>query len=351
MTLGPESVPPESLIFRPPTLDDIPAVVEFLNLTWGEMVGVEEFSAGELRHEWQEPGFDPQAQIRLTTGPDGEILGFAEYYLREPFTRGFGWIQVHPDWRESDIVSRSYEWILESARSAIIKAPDGARVSLVFYTSENDPFMPDFLLSRDYTILRRFLKMLIEMEAEPDPVMWPLGLDGKTPITVHTYQDGELKAVVQAMRDSFQDHWGYVERPFELDLELWQHRIEEDDFDPSLWFLVRDGGRIAGISLCRPYMTGQEDTGWVSVLGVLRPWRRKGLGTALLKHSFVELYRRGQRKVGLDVDAESLTGALRLYEKAGMHLHHEFRDYELELRPGVELGTTRVEGGPDSDGD
>jgi ribosomal protein S18 acetylase RimI-like enzyme len=77
--------------------------------------------------------------------------------------------------------------------------------------------------------------------------------------------------------------------------------------------------------------------GWVGSLGVLRPWRKRGLGLALLRHSFNEFYRRGKRKVGLGVDAQNLTGALRLYENAGMHVHKAFDQYEKELRPGQEL--------------
>ena len=81
------------------------------------------------------------------------------------------------------------------------------------------------------------------------------------------------------------------------------------------------------------------DMGWVSTLGVRRPWRRKGLGLALLQHSFGEFHRRGKCRVGLGVDADSLTGATRLYEKAGMEVHRQYASYEKELRAGVDLST------------
>jgi ribosomal protein S18 acetylase RimI-like enzyme len=77
--------------------------------------------------------------------------------------------------------------------------------------------------------------------------------------------------------------------------------------------------------------------GWVGTLGVRREWRKCGIGMALLRHSFNEFYRRGKRKVGLGVDAQNLTGALRLYENAGMHVHQAFDQYEKELRPGREF--------------
>ena len=57
----------------------------------------------------------------------------------------------------------------------------------------------------------------------------------------------------------------------------------------------------------------------MGILGVRRPWRKRGLGLALLLHSFSAFHRRGQRRVSLGVDAGSLTGALRLYERAGSY--------------------------------
>ena len=75
-------------------------------------------------------------------------------------------------------------------------------------------------------------------------------------------------------------------------------------------------------------------------IGGHRAARLDGANTgalALLHHSFGELYRRGKRKVGLEVDAQSLTGATRLYEKAGMRVDRQYDVYEKELRSGRDL--------------
>jgi mycothiol synthase len=81
------------------------------------------------------------------------------------------------------------------------------------------------------------------------------------------------------------------------------------------------------------------EMGWVDDLAVRRSWRRRGLGMALLHHSFGEFYRRGTRKVALEVDSQNLTGATRLYERAGMHATRQYDVYEKELRAGEELST------------
>ena len=100
---------------------------------------------------------------------------------------------------------------------------------------------------------------------------------------------------------------------------------------------------IAGMSLCYPKQVEDPQMGWVSTLGVRRPWRRRGVALALLHHSFGEFYRRGQQRVGLGVDAESITGATRLYEKAGMYVQRRYNTYHKELRPGKELGTKTLQ--------
>jgi ribosomal protein S18 acetylase RimI-like enzyme len=77
--------------------------------------------------------------------------------------------------------------------------------------------------------------------------------------------------------------------------------------------------------------------GWVGTLGVRRAWRKRGLGEALLLHSFGEFYKRGMKTIGLGVDAENPTGATRLYKKAGMSVAAEYVIYEKELRAGCDI--------------
>ena len=99
-------------------------------------------------------------------------------------------------------------------------------------------------------------------------------------------------------------------------------------FDPTLWFVAEEGDEIAGVALCSWHQSGDPQFGWVNVLGVRRPWRKRGLGLALLLHAFAEFGRRGATRVGLGVDAENTTGAVRLYERAGMSVARRNDTYE-----------------------
>ena len=92
-----------------------------------------------------------------------------------------------------------------------------------------------------------------------------------------------------------------------------------------------------GYQHIRSSYTMHIDMDTFPVAPVWRAWRKRGLGLALLRHAFCELYQRGKHKTALGVDAENLTGALRLYENAGMHIHQTFDRFEKEIRPGKEI--------------
>ena len=108
-------------------------------------------------------------------------------------------------------------------------------------------------------------------------------------------------------------------------------------YDPRFWFVAMDGDQMAGICICRRVDAEDPECGWVNALGVRRDWRKRGVGYALLKQSFAAFYADGRKRAGLGVDSQNLTGALRLYERAGMHVQRQFDQYEKEFRPGKEL--------------
>jgi GNAT superfamily N-acetyltransferase len=101
------------------------------------------------------------------------------------------------------------------------------------------------------------------------------------------------------------------------------------------------GDEVAGIALCRDFP--EMDQGWIDTVGVRRPWRRTGVALALLHHAFADFDRRGRRTAGLGVDAQSLTGATRVYEKAGMHAKFRFALYSRTLRDGIDVTTQELQ--------
>jgi ribosomal protein S18 acetylase RimI-like enzyme len=186
--------------------------------------------------------------------------------------------------------------------------------------------------------IRQSWRMVIDLPNPPATPKWPQG------ITLRDYNHPQDAVIIYRLEDDiFQDHWGFIQQPFESGFKRWLHHATgRDDFDPTLWTLAMDGDEIAGLLRCRPQDDSDPEMGWVSVLGVRRPWRGRGLGLALLLHAFGEFHRRGKQRAGLGVDSENLTGATRLYEKAGMHIERQYSTYELELRRGREMITQTI---------
>jgi mycothiol synthase len=333
---------PKGFFARPATVDDLEGVVEMINACSRELIGVDITNPSDFLLEWETPVFNLETDTCLVIAPGGQIAGYYDVWdLDNPHVMVQCWGRVHPQYTGCGIGSYLLDWSEHRARQAISKAPEDARVVLQSFALSIDLKAGDLIRQAGFNLIRHSWRMVIELDGQPPQPQWPTG------IRVRNFTPGqEERAVLHAVRDSFKDHWGYVEHPFEEEFERWNHFIKDsEEFDPTLWFLAVEGDEIAGVSLCRPKINDDPDMGWVGTLGVRRPWRRLGLGLALLQHSFNEFYRRGNRKVGLGVDAQNLTGATRLYQKAGMHADpaRQFDLFEKELRPGKDMRTQTVE--------
>jgi GNAT superfamily N-acetyltransferase len=298
------------------------------------------------RQDWMEPGFNLETDSQIVLTKQGNVVGYCEVWdILEPPVKLNLWLQLHPDYKHTDVGNRLLTWAEQRSLQALERTPGDLRVVMHSYVPAADEATCQIFRARGFKTIRHFWTMVLDLEGEPAAPVWPKGLHVRA-MRRHSDEVDILKAV----RETFKDHWGYVDAPFEEEKERWLHRLETDiEFDPSLWFLAMDGDEIAGISLCKWKAFDDPEIGWVNILGVRRPWRRRGVALALLQHSFREFYARGRCKIGLGVDALSLTGATRVYEKAGMRSdpRRELLLYEKELKPGREIRTQSLDlGGP-----
>ncbi|MCP4540753.1 MAG: GNAT family N-acetyltransferase [Chloroflexi bacterium] len=330
---------PEGFATRPATMDDLKAVVALYNACSIEYIDRALVEETEMRANWKMPHFNLETDTQVVLTPDGELVGYASMWDYAPHVSLFAGVRVHPAYLGRSIGTFLEQWAEERARRSISKAPESARVSLQQRAFSTNAAGQTFLRQRGYQLVRHFLSMVIEMDAPPPELVVPEG------IVIRPFvREREARALVHALRDSFKDHWGYVEQPFEDEYAQWATLMDDDpSFDESLWFVAMDGEEIAGFSLCYDVTGEGPDVGTVEELGVRRPWRRRGIAKALLGHSFTEMYRRGRTTVTLGVDASSLTGATHLYEKAGMRVRYQSDRFEKELRPGQDLSTQSVQ--------
>jgi len=321
---------PENFLQRPMTPDDIPALLEMNQACDMVEFGRIRTLESDLRMGMEMPGHDLTKDSWVIVAPDGRMAGLGFCGHLPPISRLFENLRVHPDYAGLGLYDYLHERIAERARDFIAEADEGVRVSTLIWCPEKAVELSEALERAGLKHIRTNWIMRIDMaELPPEPV-WPEGVELR-PFTMDL-----AHAIYEADDEAFHDHWGHIRFPF----EAWElFTTKRDGFDPNLWHLAYDGDEIAGFSL------NSIDNGeaWVGELGVRRPWRKKGLGLAFLRHSFRDFYQRGQRSVILNVDSENLTGATRLYTRAGMHPVEQTNVFELELRPGVELSTETLE--------
>lgn len=281
-------------------------------------------SADDLREEWESPGFTLETDAWVITTEEGRVVGFEEFFTKYAHAALEGDGYVHPDFLGQGIGTTMLRALEERARKEMELAEPEHRVYIRIGLSVGDLAARELHENEGYQPIRFYWRMEISLDEVPPASDWPDGIELR-PFDAET----QSYLLYRAHEEAFSDHWGHTPRSF----EEWEHRvIKADDFDPNLYYIAWDGDQIVGYALCR-YRMGN---GWVGTLGVRRTWRKRGLGLALLYHSFAEFHKRGKTNINLGVDAANPTGATRLYQKAGMQVGAEYVSYEKELRPGLE---------------
>lgn len=325
---------PEGLTARAPVWSDADAVATLYNACSMAEIGAPDTTAEKVQREWQTPGFNLEHDAWLVATTDGQMIGYTEVWSQEPYSRMYGDGRVHPAYLGRSIGTHLLQWQEARAREIMADAPTEARITLVNRALNTNEFARRLLQDAAFAIERHFWRMAMDLVAEPPAPEWLEGIVVRTAVPSQ-----DERAIYEARDEAFRDHYDYQSIPF----ETWLHWQTSDpqQYDPSLWFLALDGEQIAGAALCRPHLAEDPGMGWVDDLGVRQPWRRRGLGMALLRHAFGAFYRRGTPRVGLSVDAANLTGATRLYERAGLHVVRQIDYYAKELRPGRDVSEER----------
>lgn len=282
-------------------------------------------SAAELEHEWKTHKFNPETDSHVIETQDGRVIAYGEFFNSQAHADLNADLYVHPEFKGRGLFPAMLTWIEARAREEMKLAEPDLRIFIRSSMDGKDEIAKLAHEAEGYTTVRFSWRMEINLEEAPPAPMFPAGIELR-PFD----KEAHARLLLDAENEAFSEHWGSHASTF----EEWSHRkLEKAEFDPTLWLVAWDGDQIAGFSQNRFRM----GIGWVGTLGVRKPWRKSGLGLALLLHSFGEFYKRGMKTIGLGVDASNKTGATRLYQRAGMHIASEFVTYEKELRPGRRL--------------
>ena len=324
-----------TLILQPIRETDYAEVVEAINASDRVFVGHNIVTLEELANDIKTFEADPETDTCVVRSADGKIIAYADFWPGvAPHVRMFGFVRIHPDHKGEGAGTALTQWMESRAREELVKAPTDLKVTLGQRAYSNQPNARAFLESCGYIHDRSSFRMTIDLDNEiPHPVL-PAG------ITVVNIQrnEADMRRALKAQQEAFLDHYGAIAEPFEDYFKRENtHILGDDAFDLSACYMALEGDQVAAVCVNQTSIAGYMDSAWVGTLSVRRPWRKRGLGLALLHTTFREMQRRGKQQVGLYVDAQNLTGALRLYQSAGMYVQYENCYFEKLLRDGKDI--------------
>ncbi len=296
------------MTLRIPAEADRPRVLELMRAFDAAAWGDSDWNENGLREHWD--GLDLERDAWIVE-LDGRIAGYVDVDIRGSRVIADGY--VAPDLRSRGVGSA----LVAAVEQRALEEP--GRV-FVHYATLGEWSAP-FFAACGYEPVRHQWRMVVDLEEEPEAP----APDG---IALRPYRPGEERAIHEALEEAWADGgWHHHPRTFEEAAPETFGRVRHD---PSLCLVALDGDEVAGASLNDWKRNG--NWGWIGTLGVRPAFRRRGIAEALLKRSFAEFFRRGERCVALGVDAESPTGATRLYARAGMRVLYVVIVYEKELR-------------------
>jgi mycothiol synthase len=302
---------------RPARRDDLDALVALFEARDRVDVGFIDPSRDEIVADWAATRFDFERDTVIAETSDGAIAGYGLVLSLDASVQIFGMGTVHPQHTGRGLGSAL---LLETERRAELRLPSG--VSAPFRTSASSTAAAalELFVERGYVHVRSFWHMQRGLPADDAPVDVPDGITMRLGAS-----EGDELIAYQVLDEAFRDHFGY--EPSEQQEWLQEFR-GMPGYDPSLIVLAFEGDEPVGVSVS---MAADDGVGWVGDLGVRGPWRRRGVGRALLTRSFAELAARGHHEVRLGVDTENTTGATHLYAGVGMTVRRRYDLYEKLL--------------------
>jgi mycothiol synthase len=285
----------------------------------------------QMEHEMSWPNYQAETDCFLAF-KNGWLVGYADFFFRRGVDGAdsvfYTWGVVHPRWRRLGVGRELMQALYRRATERLAEVEEGP-VYFQGSTRDVEEDRKALFESLDMAPVRYFVNMVRPINNGLPPVEMPDGF------RLRPFDPArDVETVWRVDMESFQDHWGSTGFP----LEEFEHWIGQPHFRPELWLLAEEEatGRVAGISLNKIdpdwiAQTGRQE-GYVNTLGVLREYRKRGLGTALLAQSLRVLRQAGMEAAHLGADAENLTGAVRLYERLDFRVRKTSVAYRRTMR-------------------
>lgn len=309
---------PDGWRTRRPTLADVPEILRLAHASDIAAVGEPDYTAEEVREALTAPHTDPDRDCWLALDPAGAIVGWANPYNATGGDRDFLEVYV---WPERGLPALRPLLALLLARAT----ERGREFGHERYTVRagaiptEQPWI-SALTDAGFAFLKQHARMTMALDG---PVTVPEPAPGVLVRPVRPDDEAELRRFHGTVEEAFRDS----DHPA-MDYPTWRERLDsEKSIAWDEWFVGEVDGQWAGV-LQSSDSSAEDNDGWVRALAVLRPYRRRGVGAALLHRAFAAYAAKGRTSAGLGVDLANPTQAARLYRAVGMRPLYEANIYQ-----------------------
>ena len=270
---------------------------------------------------------DPHKDMIFAEMQD-EVIGFGRVWwvLKSDGTRTYvHFILLLPQWREKGIRLAMLNRNERRVREIAAHHPKDESRYFETWAADTETDWERLLVGANYKPVRYLFEMVRPNLDDIPDLPLPEGLE------VRLVKPEHYRKIWDAAGEAFQDHWGAAEWKDEW-FQQWQ---EKSYFNPELFQIAWDGDEVVGTVL--NYISQEENSefnrkrGYTEEITVRRPWRRRGLARALIARSFKVLKERGMTQAALAVDAENISGALKLYQDMGFRTVKRYTTYHKPL--------------------
>ena len=291
------------VLTRPASRADVASILALYWLYDEAIRGARDTDETDITGDWDAPGFDLSTST-LIVEEEGSVIGYAVVDAH-----GSADTVTSPVARAGDVQDRVLAWL------------EARGIPLEHHLPAADTEVAERLRRRGWTPTRQFWRMRIELDAPTPQPRWPAEVE------VRSFERGADDSTVHELIETCFAQIG-GQRP--RTLEQWSaFLLDTPRFDASMCVVAWRKGKPVGAVMSEDV----DDYGFVRQLAVSPDFRGKGLGIALLYECFRRHAERGLPATVLFVDAANPTGAIALYEKAGMRVAEQFLRWEWAPAP------------------
>jgi mycothiol synthase len=300
---------PEGWTTRRPTLDDVAEILALTHASDVAALGEPDYTAEEVREMLTEPNTDMSRDSWLALDDAGRIVGWTYPHNAGGGDRDFADVYIWPE-RGLPALRPLLALIMErmgERAGELGHDPYEVRAGAIPTEQAYIDALTDagFVFVKQHARMRMSLAGVSSIPPEPSA--------GVTLREVRGDDEADLRAfhavIGQAFRDTDHLSSGFAQ---------WRRQVDNESirsFDE--WLVAEVDGRVVGV-LQSADAGADDNEGWVKRLAVLRAYRKRGIGQALLRRALAVYAGKGRQHAGLGVDLANPTEAVRLYRAVGM---------------------------------